>query len=353
MAASSGGKDPGGEGRIERRRARGSPKATSSGGKDPVLSVADFGPIVEATVDLRPLTVFVGPSNTGKSYLAILIYALHRFFGDRRGAGAWARRFPPLDSYRRRRSLGNAADLPGEALEAAFRWVKEAPGDAAGVESPEKGIGMPLPERIAELIRPVLNDAGGAGSVFDGEITRCFGVEEPGNLIRRPGRANARITLRRDVSEASERNPSFEYEFTIGGKESRLIPSISSRTPLRIEAEVHEILMGYVMDSSPDLEGDERDFFARRLITTLADSIFHYTVGPVSSPAHYLPADRTGVMHAHPTASGYSKRWPTSCACRECPRARERVSTARTLRLPRTRSAHGCSRPGAGPGDRS
>ncbi|MCY3791065.1 MAG: AAA family ATPase, partial [Gemmatimonadetes bacterium] len=44
------------------------------------LEVANFGPIVEAKIDLRPLTVFVGPSNTGKSYLAILIYALHRFF---------------------------------------------------------------------------------------------------------------------------------------------------------------------------------------------------------------------------------------------------------------------------------
>ena len=29
------------------------------------LSVKDFGPIVEADVDFRPLTVFVGPSNTG------------------------------------------------------------------------------------------------------------------------------------------------------------------------------------------------------------------------------------------------------------------------------------------------
>ncbi len=41
------------------------------------LEVSDFGPIVEGRVGLRPLTVFVGPSNTGKSWLAILIYALH------------------------------------------------------------------------------------------------------------------------------------------------------------------------------------------------------------------------------------------------------------------------------------
>ena len=45
------------------------------------IEVTDFGPIAKAKLDLRPLTVFVGPSNTGKSYLATLIYALHRFFG--------------------------------------------------------------------------------------------------------------------------------------------------------------------------------------------------------------------------------------------------------------------------------
>ena len=47
------------------------------------LEVSNFGPIVKANVDLRPLTVFVGPSNTGKSYLAMLIYALHRFLSVR------------------------------------------------------------------------------------------------------------------------------------------------------------------------------------------------------------------------------------------------------------------------------
>ena len=46
------------------------------------IEVADFGPIEHAAVDLRPLTVFAGPSNTGKSYLAMLVYALHRIFGS-------------------------------------------------------------------------------------------------------------------------------------------------------------------------------------------------------------------------------------------------------------------------------
>lgn len=44
------------------------------------IAVRNFGPILQGTIDLRPLTVFVGPSNTGKTYLATLVYALHGAF---------------------------------------------------------------------------------------------------------------------------------------------------------------------------------------------------------------------------------------------------------------------------------
>ena len=37
------------------------------------IEVANFGPVGHARVDLRPLTVFVGPSNTGKSCLGARI----------------------------------------------------------------------------------------------------------------------------------------------------------------------------------------------------------------------------------------------------------------------------------------
>ncbi len=49
--------------------------------KNMKISVQNYGPIAEAKdIELCPLTVFVGPSNTGKSYLAILIYALFKSF---------------------------------------------------------------------------------------------------------------------------------------------------------------------------------------------------------------------------------------------------------------------------------
>ncbi len=40
------------------------------------LTVENFGPIREAkNIEVKPMTVFVGPSNSGKSYMAMLIYA--------------------------------------------------------------------------------------------------------------------------------------------------------------------------------------------------------------------------------------------------------------------------------------
>lgn len=45
--------------------------------RDLVLNVKNFGPIAEAKdIAIKPMTVFVGPSNTGKTYLAILVHAI-------------------------------------------------------------------------------------------------------------------------------------------------------------------------------------------------------------------------------------------------------------------------------------
>ena len=44
------------------------------------ISVKNLGPIAEGSVDLKPLTIFVGPSNTGKSYMATAVYVDNECF---------------------------------------------------------------------------------------------------------------------------------------------------------------------------------------------------------------------------------------------------------------------------------
>ena len=42
------------------------------------VEAQEFGPLASGRIHLRPLTIFVGPNNTGKSYLAQLVYAISR-----------------------------------------------------------------------------------------------------------------------------------------------------------------------------------------------------------------------------------------------------------------------------------
>ena len=46
------------------------------------LAVKNFGPIREGEVEFKPLTVFIGPNNSGKSYMATLLYSLLRPLTD-------------------------------------------------------------------------------------------------------------------------------------------------------------------------------------------------------------------------------------------------------------------------------
>ena len=90
---------------------------------DAYINVKNFGPIEKAEIDLRPLTVFVGESNTGKTYLAALIYALHKHFEG-------ISQFPWVDSIANyfgyiRRSLDRHPQNQLEALEQEMLEVLE------------------------------------------------------------------------------------------------------------------------------------------------------------------------------------------------------------------------------------
>ena len=150
------------------------------------LEVANFGPIVEAKIDLRPLTVFVGPSNTGKSYLATLIYALHRFFK----AGPYPIMQPITNG-----SLDDL-DLPDNEFnrlpDAEFDRILQALREWEA-ENHERNVALSAPV-ADDLVLPLLRHVDGLfKEVLADEITRCFGVDGTKDLIRHPGSNNAEI----------------------------------------------------------------------------------------------------------------------------------------------------------------
>ena len=255
------------------------------------LEVSNFGPIVEAKIDLRPLTVFVGPSNTGKSYLAILIYALHRYFSGGRWAGR--RRFPV--DFRMSRRDGNEK-LPRETINPIIALAKQMLEDKGRPLSDE---GIILPGSVAEIIRSGLVEQ---GDYIGNEIGRCFGIEEPGALIRKETKGAAHVVFRKHT--ANDLAP-IDHLLTISAHASEFNTIIPDGTQIRLGVGNDDHFFGYFHRIAMDMialgDGDEerRSFYAWRLLEALTDHVRPQIVGPLHLPAFYLPADRTGVMHAH------------------------------------------------------
>ncbi len=264
------------------------------------LSVRNLGPIARSDLDLRPMTVFVGPSNTGKSYLAMLVYALHRFFNGRVLDDLLLR-----TEYGRNRTIFNFGSgfrderkLSHEELETLSDWLSRHLSGMGAADFSEP-VPTVLPESIAKLVRPLFEYIGTLNNFLDTEIRRCYSVDDSLSLVRNQVRSGTKIAVKRPVSDISEAPTAFEYGFSIRASDRELVPHIPASEPLRFHAnrqwyEQAMEMLGWVL--SPYRDDDDRSYIVRGLIRRLAEEIGTDIISPLSHPAYYLPADRTGVM---------------------------------------------------------
>ena len=293
--------------------------ATTPDAQNLKLSVTDFGPIAKAKIDLRPLTVFVGPSNTGKSYMAVLIYALHKFFSAYSGR----KDFRSFSHVKRRQNL----DLSEHDLSSLYAWAKETLSKLETTEH-ERPYSIELPESIAALVRPMLNNIAHLSENLEGEITRCFGIDKAKNLIRHSGNGETTFSLLHNISKETELNNPFGYQVTVTEQGAKINASIPNAMPLQMDIKDLSALlwnwnigcliemekMGWRKVGSAEAANWNVDWLVEMknmgedenakhaliyLLRILANSIALGIVGPLSHSAYYLPADRGGVMHAH------------------------------------------------------
>ena len=243
------------------------------------VEVADFGPIVEAHVDLRPLTVFVGPSNTGKSYLAILIYALHRHF---------------ISDFGHRWMFGEHREIPGNTIDALTGFAKRA---AQEITKPQFEGGVVLSDGVTDAISSVFNTQ---GDQLGNEIVRCFGINELSTLVRRANRDLASVLVRKRLSNDSG---TFEHRLSLGARKPECTATFSGGVFIRVSTQddvVHDI-GALINERTGAVHSAYRDREVRvmELLADLTDHALPYVLGPLHLAGFYLPADRTGVMHAH------------------------------------------------------
>ena len=158
------------------------------------IAVRNFGPIAEATIDLRPLTVFVGPSNTGKTYFSTLVYALHRAFDG----------FAEFPSHFLQDLLAEMAhdvrhspsEFPAEAHREILAVFKKL--NTKGETFKFSDLSQPVRDRFQDLVSERFKH-----KVQD-ELKNCFDLNSISALRRLTGEQHNEMTVSLKVSEGNQ-----------------------------------------------------------------------------------------------------------------------------------------------------
>ena len=251
------------------------------------VSAKDFGPIVEGKVDLKPLTIFMGRSNTGKSYMAAAVYALMTAsYEDEFGPS-----FRTMGRGRSRRQvlgrpvgLGWSRDMPEEVRLALRDWAR-----AQDVGAPNSGPATvsDLPVEVQrELRQSVAQFVDSFGKSVIDRLGQAYG--EPSGFVRRgEQRRDARLILHQD-------EPTLRLNIQLSG---------NGTSTHMDEFEIAQVSVPPTIYEDLDLVGaldedDERNFlhyFFRNLEARAIEQTF---VG-LPPQSFYLPAARSGIAQGH------------------------------------------------------
>ena len=221
------------------------------------IAVKNFGPIAEANIDLRPLTVFVGPSNTGKTYLSTLMYALHGISG---GFAPF-----PLPGISNSSLLSVLEEVRRRDFLSTYREEKKAIRELEQVirELLEKSIACHDPFEFSDLpqvLRDYLQSNLTNSEIIGSELNRCFDLKSVSDLIRFADGTRYEMTIFLKVGNEDQEWWNFNVTTT--------------KSDLDVDGTVNADL---VLDSGDDF-------------TDLTSN---------SQQRYYLPASRSGIIQSH------------------------------------------------------
>ena len=228
------------------------------------IAVENFGPIEKAEIDLRPLTVFVGESNTGKTYLAALIYALQRTFnGILRVPWSPHRIFQLYHVYYSRHPISSTQPLSEETRK-ILQKLNLTGQSFKFSDSPQW-----LQDRLqSDLVN---------SERFEDELRRCFDLKSASELIRFTQDQNNAIKVLLKISE--ENQTLWSFGIYDSGSDITTDGFINNDTTLPYD---DRRALREILDT-----GDWRQEPVR---------VFSWNA-PAKS--YYLPAARSGIMETH------------------------------------------------------
>lgn len=231
------------------------------------MAVENFGPIAEADIDLRPLTVFVGPSNTGKTYFSTLVYALHGISGgfapfplqDLTNASLVS-----VDYELRRKYFLSRHREEKEAIRELLEATREALEKLIASRSPFKFSYLP------EVLRNHLQSNLTSPEVIRTELNRCFDIKSVSNLIQFTSSGHYEMQVFLKVRGKDQEGWSFNM--------------VTTESDCVIDGEIN-----------PDLVLNPENALLQN--SAPSDEFTDYTLN--SRKRYYLPASRSGIIQSH------------------------------------------------------
>ena len=283
--------------------------ASTSKPPDVRISVADFGPIASGTVEMRPLTVFVGPSNTGKTYLSILVYALHRILGG----------FPRLPVAHHLRHAPFIRSLQSDRSPSDAVVREPEPGDFYRILATEtRSIRLSdLPESVRKSFQAKLYGPELLGENLKIELERCLDLESVSNLIRMSGRPD---DLRVSIEATEEEQRLWRFLIGISGSKLAAEGRIEDVPVLPAgwsSMEPFSGLGGYLKTLQADrASGSWQGRFPGEAIM---DQLMYLIAESTRAGTHYLPAARSGIMQSHRVIASSLVARPTHAGFEQLP----------------------------------
>lgn len=229
------------------------------------LSVKNFGPIKKAeNIEIKPLTVFAGPSNTGKTYLATLIYSLFKMaHGSGKGEG-----FPTFLTY--------IAEKDKSFLDYLLDTKK------VNKKNLDK-----IKEKVASVIFPAMMKNN--QSLWKKEMLRCFG--DAGNVL-----------LKRKI------------EYIVSDAQGKYRLNINSPDDSWTKESFNS-----TVDEFWEKHQDEKYLAAILSIDSIISKIYGDIFNPYSGNIYYLPAIRGGIMQSHRGLASAAVKQAPMIGLRESP----------------------------------
>ena len=234
------------------------------------ISVKNFGPIAEATIDLRPLTVFVGPSNTGKTYFSTLIYALHGIFDG-------FSRLPLPETFRDLVKFNYGRKGLSAAFASSEEEAQQIVHTLAKNDRPFKF--SDLPQGIRELAVQSLKDSKLFGRNLEVELGRCFDIDSMSEIIQRTDSQTDEMKVALKVHEESQDLWNFNTKIT--------------KSDTTVDGSLNENIVFLTKDEW--LVEDNHNF--EELLVRCPEIFPGLNVA--KRERYYLPAARSGIMQSH------------------------------------------------------